>query len=174
MLQGLTDNAPGGVPNPVGRPLHRVGRGLYRLADQAVDPGEEPVAAVVPRAPLPASTVDRNASGDAEISDVLLIGCVKTKRDRPAAARELFASPLFARRLAYAEAVGRPWFILSAKHALVEPDELLAPYDVYLAEQSTAYRTAWGAWVVERLAALVGSLDDRLWRCMPARRTSSR
>ncbi len=64
--------------------------------------------------------------------------------------------------MAYAEAVGRPWFILSAKHALVEPDELLTPYDVYLAGQSATYRLAWGAWVVERLAALVGPLDGRL------------
>ncbi len=147
MLQGLTDNAPGGVPAPVGRPLHRVGRGLYRLADQTL--GAEPVAAVVPRGPLPAATVDGSASGEADISDVLLIDRVKIKRDRPAPARELFTSPLFARRLAYAEAVGRPWFVLSAKHALVEPDELLTPYDVYLAEQSRDYRTAWGAWVVQ-------------------------
>lgn len=110
VLQGLTDNAPGGVPAPVGRPLHRVGRGLYRLADQTL--GAEPAAAVVPRAPLPALKVDGSAGGDADVSDVLLMGCVKTKRDRPAPARELFTSPLFVRRLAYAEAVGRPWFIL--------------------------------------------------------------
>lgn len=161
VLQGLTANAPGGVPSSVGRPLLRVGRGLYRLANPTADSGQRPAPASMHRASLAKPTVKGGTSGDVETSGVVLIGCVKTKRNRPAPARELFASPLFARRLAYAESVRLPWFILSAKHALVEPDELLAPYDVYLAEQSSAYRTAWGAWVVERLTAVVGPLDGR-------------
>ncbi|MFP5219779.1 MAG: DUF6884 domain-containing protein [Actinomycetes bacterium] len=163
VLQGLTANAPGGVPSPVGRPLLRVGRGQYRL----VEAGETPVpvsGAPMPTAaptPLPAA-VGADIGADPTVPDVVLVGCVKTKGVRPAAARDLFTSPLFARRRQYAQQLGRPWFVLSAKHALVEPNELLAPYDVYLPEQSPAYRTAWGAWVVERLVALIGPLQGRL------------
>jgi len=38
-------------------------------------------------------------------ADIILVGCVKTKRTVPSAARDLYASPLFARRRAFAEAV---------------------------------------------------------------------
>lgn len=160
VLQGLTANAPGGVPSPAGRPLERVGRGSYRLVGALTDsppPGGSPVAtpddpAVPPREPRGRTTSH---------ADVVLVGCVKTKQTQPAPARELFTSPLFARRASYAESSGLRWFILSAKHALVAPEDWLAPYDVYLADQSPSYRSAWGAWVVERLAWLVGPLAGR-------------
>ena len=41
--------------------------------------------------------------------------------------------------------------MLSAKFGLLEPAEVVAPYDVYLREQPASYRTAWGAWVVAQL-----------------------
>jgi hypothetical protein len=159
VLQGLTANAPGGVPSPVGRPLQRVGRGLYRLA-AATDASDGPLVAAV-ATPAPTAEPPMQSAGPG-VPDVVLVGCVKSKGEYPAAARDLFTSPLFAKRRAYAHSLGRPWFVLSAKHALVEPDELLAPYDVYLPEQSPAYRMAWGAWVVERLVALLGPLQGRL------------
>ena len=65
-------------------------------------------------------------------SDIVLISCSKTKLDHPAAARDLYDSPLFRQSRAYAVASGRPWFILSAEHGLVGPDEWLAPYERYL------------------------------------------
>lgn len=47
------------------------------------------------------------------MSDVVLIGCTKTKRTERSAARDLYnPSDLFRRRRAYAEASGRPWAIL--------------------------------------------------------------
>ena len=97
-----------------------------------------------------------HASGRA---DLVLVGCVKEKLDRPAAARDLYISPLFAKERAYAERSGAPWFILSAEHGLVAPDELLAPYDLRLSTTPIEYRRAWGARVVKRLVQAVGSLD---------------
>jgi hypothetical protein len=41
-------------------------------------------------------------------SDVILLGCVKTKQPGTHTARDL--SPLFAGRRAYADASGEPWF----------------------------------------------------------------
>lgn len=66
-----------------------------------------------------------------------LIQCTKTKRDTPAEACELYdPSPLFRKMRAYAEAKGDPWYILSAKHGLVNPTTTLAPYDEFgLSEQ---------------------------------------
>jgi hypothetical protein len=54
-------------------------------------------------------------------ASILLIGCVKKKADTARPARELYTSPLFTRRRAYAEAAGVPWFILSSQWGLVAP-----------------------------------------------------
>lgn len=91
-----------------------------------------------------------------ETADVILVGCVKTKREIAAPARDLYTSPLFRKRRAFAEASGKPWFILSALHGLVHPDEVLEPYDMYLAGQSRDYRRQWGERVV---ASLMSALD---------------
>jgi hypothetical protein len=54
------------------------------------------------------------------------------------------------------------WFILSAEHALLSPDQLVAPYERHLPDTPRSYRTAWGLWAVERLALLAGPLDGRV------------
>ena len=89
---------------------------------------------------------------------VLLVTCVKSKRSTPSAAKDLYTSQLFLKQRAYAEAAGLPWFILSAKHGLVAPDEWLAPYERYLPDTPPSYRDAWGRWVVARLELLHGTL----------------
>ena len=94
-------------------------------------------------------------------SQLLLVTCVKEKLDRPAPARDLYTSALFKKERAYAEHSGLPWFILSAEHGLVAPDEWLAPYERYLPDTPPSYRTAWGTWVVERLEMLAGPLVGR-------------
>lgn len=89
----------------------------------------------------------------------MLLGCVKLKLDRRAAAKDLYRSPLWLRRRAFAEASGYPWLILSAKHGLVDPDTRLAPYDLALGNLSAADRRVWGDRVVRSLERLFGSLD---------------
>ena len=93
--------------------------------------------------------------------DLVLVGCVKTKAAHASAARDLYQSPMFERRRRYAEASGSPWYILSAEHGLLEPDSLIEPYDVYLADEPDDYRRAWGEWVAAKLARLRGSLRGR-------------
>lgn len=83
---------------------------------------------------------------------LLLVGCVKTKADTAMHARELYRGALFDRRREYAEGSVRPWYILSARWGLVAPDELIAPYDLYLGDCSAQVRTAWGRLVAARLA----------------------
>lgn len=102
-------------------------------------------------------------SGDSRSvsSDVLLVTCVKTKQQYPCAAKDLYISALFKKQRWYAEQRNVPWFILSAEHGLVRPDEWLSPYQRYLPDTSAAYRAAWAAWVAERLELLVGPLEGR-------------
>lgn len=92
-------------------------------------------------------------------SDVILIGCVKRKLPTAALARDLYASPLFHRGRAYAERAGVPWFILSAQHGLVAPDDELEPYDLRLSATSRQYRREWGGGVVAALRKALGSID---------------
>jgi hypothetical protein len=96
---------------------------------------------------------------ESNLPDVVLVTCVKNKLRLPAPAKDLYTSPLFTRERRYAENLGRPWFILSAEHGLVAPDEWLAPYERYLPGTSSGYRAAWGRWVAERLDILAGPLS---------------
>ncbi|MFI7430456.1 DUF6884 domain-containing protein [Micromonospora sp. NPDC049836] len=94
--------------------------------------------------------------------DLLLLSCSQTKLDMPAPASRLYTSPLFRKGRAYAEQLGVPWFILSAEHALVTPDQILTRYERYLPSTSDKYRAAWGLWVAERLDLLAGPLNGRV------------
>jgi hypothetical protein len=58
---------------------------------------------------------------------------------------------LFAGRRRYADSKALPWYILSAKFGLLAPGDVIGPYDVYLADQSPAYRRAWGEFVIAQL-----------------------
>ena len=89
----------------------------------------------------------------ARTADVILVGCVRTKRAAACAAAELFASPLFEGRRRYAVTQGLPWYILSAKFGLLAPEDVIGPYDVYLADQSPAYRKVWGEFVAAQLGS---------------------
>lgn len=80
---------------------------------------------------------------------VALVGCSGTKLDRPAPARELYAGNLFKLSVRWVER--RPfdaWAILSAKHGLVLPDEVIEPYDVMLDGRRLK---AWAALVEKQL-----------------------
>jgi len=123
-----------------------------------------------PADPAPASPPSRlSESPDREAgrpleppADVVLVGCVKTKADTERPARELYRSPLFQRRLRYAEQTGKPWYILSAEHGLLDPEALTEPYDGYLADQDEDYRRAWGEWVAAKLRRQLGDLRGRV------------
>ncbi|UBF23310.1 peroxide stress protein YaaA [Halorubrum tailed virus 29] len=64
------------------------------------------------------------------MTDATLISCTGTKRDHEAPARMLYDESAYFRKMrAWAESRGCEWFILSAKHGLLSPDEPVAPYD---------------------------------------------
>lgn len=88
-----------------------------------------------------------------------LVGCVKGKQDVPAPAGDLYTSPLFRGRREYVEHSCDRWFILSALHGLVDPAEILAPYDTTLRTASTAEREAWSARVLEDIRQRLGDVS---------------
>jgi hypothetical protein len=87
-----------------------------------------------------------------------LVGCVKGKRTAPAPARDLYTSALFRGRRRWVEARCDRWYVLSALHGLVAPEQVLAPYDVTLTSAPVARRRAWAGEVLRDLDRTVGDL----------------
>lgn len=101
-----------------------------------------------------------------------LVGCVKAKASTASPARDLYVSPLFRGRRRWVERNCDVWFILSALHGLVRPDQVLAPYDVTLADQPVAARRRWSSEVLDALRRELGDLsgaDVRLLAGAPYR-----
>lgn len=87
-----------------------------------------------------------------------LVGCVKSKLEHTSPAQDLYTSPLFrGRRAAVAGRCDR-WFVLSALHGLVAPDDLLDPYDQTLKDVSRPERRRWSRQVLRDLEHRIGSL----------------
>ena len=63
---------------------------------------------------------------------VFLLSCGRKKKDRRAQAGEMYTSPRFSKARELIAATECPWFILSAKHGLLSPDEMIEPYDMSL------------------------------------------
>jgi hypothetical protein len=75
---------------------------------------------------------------------IALIGCSAQKLARPAPARELYTGALFRFSVAYAEKRGLRWVVLSAKHGVVLPDDVIEPYDMTLARWTPPQIMKWG------------------------------
>jgi hypothetical protein len=88
-----------------------------------------------------------------------LVACVKEKRCEPAPAADLYLSTWFRKARAYVEGQNAPWFVLSARHGLLDPRETIAPYDQTLLRMSPADRHAWGEMVLGQLARLTYPAD---------------
>lgn len=85
--------------------------------------------------------------------DIGLVSCVKSKRDEPAPPRDLYTSDYFEKMRRYAEKHHDEWYILSAKHGLLEPDaDPIAPYDETLRNFSKAEQREWADRVREQMA----------------------
>ncbi len=82
---------------------------------------------------------------------IALVACGKGKLDRPAPARELYNGVLFRKASAYCEATSDRWFILSAKHGLIDPETIVEPYDLSLSHLDHGERRAWAERVVADL-----------------------
>ncbi|MBC7630606.1 DUF6884 domain-containing protein [Aeromicrobium sp.] len=96
---------------------------------------------------------------DADIPDIVLLGSVGERVNVPAPAKEVFRDVSFQLSRVNAELSGSEWFVLSAEHGLLAPDEWVSPDSRTLAEMDPDYRIVWASWVVARLQSLTGSLE---------------
>jgi hypothetical protein len=94
------------------------------------------------------------------MATVYLISCVSQKRQYQCYARELYISKWFLKARRFVEASGFCWYILSAEHGLVAPDQIIAPYERTLNTMSFAERRAWSERVYEQLSTAVPGLSN--------------
>lgn len=85
------------------------------------------------------------------MSDIGLVGCSRLKLPHAAPAGELYVSPLFRLASRYCAATCACWFVLSARHGLLPPEQVIAPYDLTLHRVGRAGRKAWADRVVGQL-----------------------
>jgi cytoplasmic iron level regulating protein YaaA (DUF328/UPF0246 family) len=74
---------------------------------------------------------------------VALVSCVSEKRTAPSPARDLYTSDWFIKASRYAGQIADEWYILSAKYGLVNPDQVLEPYNTTLKTMGKSARQAW-------------------------------
>jgi hypothetical protein len=90
---------------------------------------------------------------------IALVGCARAKRPAPAPAGDLYVSDLFRKSRAYAKQCADRWFILSAEHGLLHPEQVVSPYDRGLKNMSAVERAAWASRVLEALEAVLVGAD---------------
>ena len=77
-------------------------------------------------------------------ANIVLISCSKSKLNKRAPARELYTGTLFKKAVAWAERQGYAWFVISALHGLVTPNQIIAPYNYSLKQlRGARERESW-------------------------------
>ncbi len=84
-----------------------------------------------------------------------LVACVARKVGQSSPAKDLYDSDWFHKARRFVEARAWPWRILSAKHGLLDPNEVIAPYEVSLLHMAKAARRVWAESVLVALDELV-------------------
>lgn len=85
--------------------------------------------------------------------EVGLVSCTKKKQEKPSLPAELYMeSPYFRKMRAYCEEKHDRWYVLSAKHGLLEPDgEPIEPYNKTLRDATVDEKRKWAERVFGQL-----------------------
>ncbi len=89
------------------------------------------------------------------MAKIHLVSCVRQKDSRAREARDLYLSDWFFKARAYVESHRFRWFILSAKHGVMDPSAVTEPYDMTLNTMRVHLRREWAARVAEQLGAIL-------------------
>ena len=87
---------------------------------------------------------------------VCLVACASAKMATKAPAQDLYTSALFQKARAYATSRFDEWYILSAKHGLLLPNQEIAPYDKTLNNMPKKARLEWADCVFRAILSNVG------------------
>lgn len=86
------------------------------------------------------------------MAEIGLVSCVKSKQNEPANPKNLYTSDYFQKMRSYAEQYHDEWYILSAKHGLLDPDgDPIEPYDETLSGARISKKREWAERVAEQL-----------------------
>lgn len=88
--------------------------------------------------PLPSGPVP-----EGEALRVALVACGKAKVDHPAQAKDFYTGSLFRMTRQLVEEKYDAWWILSARHYLVHPDDILTPYEAALTNAPDEFIFMW-------------------------------
>jgi hypothetical protein len=91
---------------------------------------------------------------------VALVSCVKTKSNQTLPAKDLYTSDWFKKARALVERSGTEWFILSAEHGLLDPDDEIEPYERTLKTMGVAEKRAWAARVASQMETKLPAADE--------------
>ena len=100
----------------------------------------------------------------------IFIACAKSKVSYPCEAQELYsASTIFNKRLEYAlnkrkelkEQVNI--YILSAKYGLLNLNDKIVPYDMFLATETKEYKVTWAAKVLKQMKLSHINMNDNTY-----------
>src|SRR5947209_19202874 len=86
-----------------------------------------------------------------DMAEICLVSCASTELEEPAKAEDLYVSPLFIKAKKFAQLSADKWFILSAKHRLLDPKRRIKPYDKTLLLMPTEQRKKWASKVAKEL-----------------------
>lgn len=91
---------------------------------------------------------------------ICLVACAKTKRESKSLAKELYVSSLFHKSSEYAQRNSDKWYILSAKHGLLNPYDVIAPYEQTLNNMGVSERRIWSNKVLNQLLQIANSNSE--------------
>lgn len=91
---------------------------------------------------------------------IALVSCVKTKDNSAMAAKDMYISQLFMGMRQYAEQNADAWFILSAEHGVLLPDQIIVPYERTLRTMPKLDRMVWAERVNNQLQELLPSTAE--------------
>ena len=90
---------------------------------------------------------------------IALVSCVSKKRSEPCPASQLYVSDWFLKAVAFAQKHSDEWYILSAKYGLLNPHQIIEPYNLTLKTMSKFQREAWARYVFSDLRTLLSPND---------------
>ena len=83
---------------------------------------------------------------------IYLISCTKKKEARRCKARDMYMpSPRFRHSVSIAERARARFFIVSAKHHLLKPDDVISPYEKTLNNMGIKQRQEWAEEVIKQM-----------------------
>ena len=100
---------------------------------------------------LPDFEASASLISDRNLPPVIVIGCGKNKRKIAARASELYTSTRFKISKEIAANLNAVYFVLSAKHGLIGPDEVVEPYDVDIHDLSAEEKKSWARSVLAQM-----------------------